>query len=128
MFALSLRAFTTILQGLWETLQVSRNTIAGNMGRRSGSVKNAQRSMLFNQIGRLTPKPVEQESIDVTVEPFSPGKFLFCSFLLWDFKLNIYFSFLHLRWSRSPKFPSSLAFYVLQLCTVLDSLGIQRKF
>jgi len=82
MFAPSLRVFTIILQGLWVTLQVSRNIIAGNMGRRSGSVKNAQRSMLFNQIGRLTLKPVEQESTDVTVEPFSPGEFFLSFFSL----------------------------------------------
>ena len=99
MFALSLRVFTTILQGLWVTLQVSRNTIAGNMERRNGSVRNAQRSMPFNQIGRLTLKPVEQESIDVTVEPFSPGNFSFFLFLpslfILGFQIEYFFSFLH---------------------------------
>jgi len=73
MFALSLHVFTTILQGPSVILQELRNTIAGNMGRRSGSVTNALRSMLFNLIGRLTLKPVGLENIDVTAEPFSPG-------------------------------------------------------
>lgn len=66
--------FTIILQGLLVTLQESRNTFAENMGRRNGSVRNAQRSMLFNLIGKLILKPVVQENIDVTVEPFSPGR------------------------------------------------------
>ena len=135
MFALSLRVFTTILQGLWVTLQVSRNTIAGNMERRNGSVRNAQRSMPFNQIGRLTLKPVEQESIDVTVEPFSPGNFsFFCSFLVflfWDFKLNIFFPFYTLTLvskSYVPFFTCFWCFTVMHALYILDSLGIQRKF
>ena len=37
---------------------------------------SAQRSMLFNLIGRLTLRLVELESIGVTVVPFSPGKFI----------------------------------------------------
>ena len=73
MFALSLHAFTTTLQGLWGTSLELRNTTAENMGRRSGNVKSAQRSMLFSQIGKLTPKPVVLENIDVIVEPFFPG-------------------------------------------------------
>uniref|UniRef100_A0A2P2M5K9 Zinc finger protein NUTCRACKER-like isoform X2 n=1 Tax=Rhizophora mucronata TaxID=61149 RepID=A0A2P2M5K9_RHIMU len=44
------------------------------MVRRSGSVKSAQSVMPFNQIAKLTPSFVAQESIDATVEPFSPGK------------------------------------------------------
>ena len=82
MFALSLHAFTTILQGLLVILQELRNTIVGNTERRSGSVRNAQRSMQFNQIGRLTLKPVGQENIDVTVEPSSPGSSFYnqCSY------------------------------------------------
>jgi len=36
-------------------------------------VTNAPKNMLFNQIGRHTPKPVAPESIDVTVAPSSPG-------------------------------------------------------
>lgn len=74
MFALSLRVFTTILQGPSVILQELRNTIAGNMGRKSGSVRNALRSMLFSLIGRLTLKLVGLENIDATVEPFSPGR------------------------------------------------------
>jgi len=133
MFAPSLRVFTIILQGLWVTLQVSRNIIAGNMGRRSGSVKNAQRSMLFNQIGRLTLKPVEQESTDVTVEPFSPGEFFLFFFfpnlfILRGFKLNIVFwSFYISVHLRVPMFPSLLIFDVLQLCTVFYYIGIHSK-
>ena len=80
MFALSLHAFTTILQGLLVILQELRNTIVGNTERRSGSVRNAQRSMQFNQIGRLTLKPVGQENIDVTVEPSSPGSSFYNQF------------------------------------------------
>jgi hypothetical protein len=53
MFAMSLHVFTTILQGPSVILQELRNTIAGNMGRRSGSVTNALRSMLFNLISML---------------------------------------------------------------------------
>ena len=44
------------------------------MGRRNGSVRNVQRFMLFNPIGRLILRLVELESINVIVEPFSPGK------------------------------------------------------
>ena len=80
MFAPSLHAFTTILQGLLVILQELRNTIVGNTERRSGSVRNAQRSMQFNQIGRLTLKPVGQENIDVTVEPSSPGSSFYNQF------------------------------------------------
>jgi hypothetical protein len=53
MFNLSLHVFTTILQGPSVILQELGNTIAGNMGRRSGSVINALRSMLFNLISML---------------------------------------------------------------------------
>ncbi|KAG8491574.1 hypothetical protein CXB51_014849 [Gossypium anomalum] len=42
-----------------------------NMERKNGSVRNAPRSMLFNQIGRLILRPVEQENTDVIAEPFS---------------------------------------------------------
>lgn len=75
MFVLSHLVFITILQELLVILQVLRNTFAENMGRRNGSVRNAQRSMLFNRIGRLILKPVGLENIDVTVEPFSQGIF-----------------------------------------------------
>ncbi|KAF2314831.1 hypothetical protein GH714_036843 [Hevea brasiliensis] len=64
-------------------------------GRRNGSAKSVQRSMLFNQIGRLTLKPVELESIDVTVEPFSPGIFL--SFFLASFSGLFFFFFKKIR-------------------------------
>ena len=87
MFVLSLHAFTTILQGLLVILQELRNTIVGNTERRSGSVRNAQRSMQFNQIGRLTLKPVGQENIDVTVEPSSPGSSFYNQFSYTSFVL-----------------------------------------
>lgn len=77
MFVPSQLAYTTILPGLLAISPESRNTFAENMGRRNGTVRNALRSMLFNLIGRLILKLVELESIDVTVEPFSPGNFLF---------------------------------------------------
>lgn len=73
MSALNLHVFITILQEHLEILQELKNTTAGNMERRNGSVRNAQRSMQSNLIGRLTPKHVALENIDVTVEPFSPG-------------------------------------------------------
>lgn len=74
MSAQNLLVYTIIHLGLLVILQVSRNIIAENMGRRSGNVKNAQRFMQFNQIGKLILKPAELENIDVTVEPFSPGR------------------------------------------------------
>lgn len=74
MCALSPLVFITTLQGHLGISQGSRSTFAESMERRSGSVTSAPRSMLFNLIGKLTPKPVVQESIDVTVEPFSPGE------------------------------------------------------
>ncbi|PPS01488.1 hypothetical protein GOBAR_AA19175 [Gossypium barbadense] len=47
-------------------------TLCGeNMERKNGSVRNAPRSMLSNQIGRLILRPVEQENTDVIAEPFS---------------------------------------------------------
>lgn len=73
MCAQSLHVYTMTLQGLLETSQESRSTFPESMGRRSGNVKSAPSVMLFNQIGRLTPRFVAQESIDVIVEPFSPG-------------------------------------------------------
>ena len=82
MFALSLRVFTTILQGLWVTLQVSRNTIAGNMERRNGSVRNAQKDMLFNLIGKPILRLAVLENTDVTVALFSQGNYLILSPLL----------------------------------------------
>lgn len=74
MFALNLLVFIIILQGHLEISLGSRSTFVENMGKRSISVRNAQRFMLFNLIGRLTLKLVELESIDVTAAHFSPGK------------------------------------------------------
>lgn len=74
MCARSLHACTMTQLGLLETSRESRSTFAESMVRRSGSVKSVPSGMLFNQTGKLTPRFVAQESIDVTVEPFSPGK------------------------------------------------------
>lgn len=65
----------TAHQGLLGTSQASRNTSQGSMERRSTSVKSAQRSMQFIPIGRLTPRLVALESIDVIVAPSSQGRF-----------------------------------------------------
>lgn len=43
------------------------------MGRRSGSVRNVPRNMLFNLIGKLILRFVAQGNINATVERFSPG-------------------------------------------------------
>lgn len=64
---------TTSHRERWEILQESRNTFAENMVRRNGNVRNAQRSMQFNQIGKHTPKLVALGSTDVTVAPFFQG-------------------------------------------------------
>lgn len=61
--------------------QGSRNTFAGNMGKRNGNVKSVQSSMLFNLIGKLIVRSVVQESIDVTVALFSRGNLLLLFFL-----------------------------------------------
>ena len=114
MFVLSLHAFTTILQGLLVILQELRNTIVGNTERRSGSVRNAQRSMQFNQIGRLTLKPVGQENIDVTVEPSSPGssfynQFSYTSFVLVFINTHTHtyiYIYVRARVSKLQTFPS----------------------
>lgn len=47
------------------------------MGRRNGSVKSAQRDMLFSRIGKPIPRFVAPESIDVIVVPFSQGNFIY---------------------------------------------------
>ena len=73
MCAQNLVACTTSLQGPWGTSLASRSTSAENTARRSGNVTSAPRSMLFNQTGKLTPRPVALESTDVTVEPSSQG-------------------------------------------------------
>lgn len=43
------------------------------MERKSGSVRNVPRNMLFNPTGKLTPKPAAPESISATVEHFFLG-------------------------------------------------------
>ncbi|KAG9144045.1 hypothetical protein Leryth_013923 [Lithospermum erythrorhizon] len=50
------------LQEHLETSQESRNIIAGNMVRRNGSVRSAQRNMLSNLIGKLIVRFVVQET------------------------------------------------------------------
>lgn len=70
----------------------SRSTFAENMERRNGNVKNALNVMQFNQIGKLIPRFVALESIDVTVvlsslgtsNYFSPSYFLSYLILLYN--------------------------------------------
>jgi len=64
---------TTIHLELLGISQGSRNTFAGNMERRNGNVKSVQSSMLFNLIGKLIPRSVVLEIIDVTAALFSRG-------------------------------------------------------
>ena len=66
--------FTTTHQGLLGISQESRSTFAENMEKRNGNVRNAQNVMQFNQIGKLIPRFVAVESIDVTVVLSSLGK------------------------------------------------------
>lgn len=61
------------LQGPLGTSLESRNTTQESMVRRNGSVISAPRDMLFNLIGKPTPRFVALENIDVIVEPFSLG-------------------------------------------------------
>jgi hypothetical protein len=88
--------------------------------------------MPFNQIGRLTLKPVEQESIDVTVEPFSPGNFsFFCSFLVflfWDFKLNIFFPFYTLTLVSKSYVPFFTCFWCCTHFIFWILLGFKENF
>jgi len=65
--------FIIILQELWEISRESKSIIVENMEKRNGNVRNVRKFMLFNRIGKLTPKLVALENIDVTVEPFSQG-------------------------------------------------------
>jgi hypothetical protein len=44
------------------------------MVKRNGSVRNVQKNMQFNQIGKLILRPVELESTNVTVAHCFPGK------------------------------------------------------
>lgn len=74
MFVQNQVVFIIILQGLLVISLELRSIFVENMVRRSTSVKSVPRFMLFNQIGKLTQKLVELESIDVTVALFSPGK------------------------------------------------------
>jgi hypothetical protein len=61
------------------------------MGRRSGSVRNVQRNMLFNQTGKLTPRLAGLESINVTVGLYFPGTISYyiytCTWFSW-FSVN----------------------------------------
>lgn len=66
--------FITILLELLVISLELKNITVENMVRRNGNVTSVQKFMLFNLIGRLTPKPVVQESIDVIVEQSSPGR------------------------------------------------------
>ena len=70
-------AYIMIHQGPLVTLLALRNITRESMVRRSGSVRNALRDMLSNQIGKLTRKCVGPVNIDVIVEPCSQGWFGF---------------------------------------------------
>lgn len=74
------------LQGLLGTSLGSESTFVENMVRKSGSVKNVQSVMQFNQIGRLTPRSVAQGTTDVTVEPFSLGTDLLQNIIILTYK------------------------------------------
>lgn len=76
MCALRRAAFITILQGLSETSPESRSTSAGNMGRRSGSARNAPNGMPFSPTGKLTPRPVALGSTNATAGLYFQGKLL----------------------------------------------------
>jgi hypothetical protein len=65
-----------MLAELWAISQALKSTTPGSTGRRSGSATGAQRSMLYNQIGKLTQRYVAPRSTDVTVEQYSQGIFL----------------------------------------------------
>lgn len=71
MSVLSPHVFIMIHQGLLGTSLGLRSTLAESMVKKSGNVKSALRNMQFNQIGKLTPRFVAQESINVTAENFS---------------------------------------------------------
>ena len=113
-------------------LLASRNTIAENMERKSGSVRNAQRSMLFNQIGRLILRPVEQENIDVIVEPFSQGNsFYSCLFSLRKHIIEMFYLvdlFYLSVLSQFSNLPFFINFYVSFLCysSIWTPMGIHR--
>ncbi|GER24871.1 evolutionarily conserved C-terminal region 2 [Striga asiatica] len=66
--------FTTTHRELLEISRESRSIIAENMERKNGNAKSVRRFMLFSLIGRLIPRHVGRESIDVNVEIFSPGR------------------------------------------------------
>lgn len=59
------------------TLPESRNTFAESTVRKNGNVTNALNATLFNLTGKLIPRPVAPENTDVTVEPFSQGRYPF---------------------------------------------------
>ena len=112
MFALRLHVFTTILQGLLVILQELRNTVVGNIGRRSGSLRNVQRSMQFNQIGRLTLKPVGQENIDCgnLFSRFFFVKSIFLQFFLfWSLYIRVCVCVCVTKFQSFPSFGAFLA-------------------
>lgn len=82
---------------LWAISQALRNTTPGSMGRRSGSATGVQRSMLFNQIGRLTQRYVAPRSTDVTVGQSSQGIFLIANYIIH----NSYTSYVWLHADRA---------------------------
>jgi hypothetical protein len=63
----------TLLE-LLVTLLESKNTTQGNTVRRNGSVRSAQKDMLFNLIGKPILRHAVLENTDVTVVLFSQGK------------------------------------------------------
>ncbi|KAL4326800.1 hypothetical protein AHAS_Ahas13G0036300 [Arachis hypogaea] len=67
----------------WGTSQVSRNTTAGSMARRNGSVTSVPRNTPFIPIGRPMPRSAGLGSTSATVAPFSPGTSLI-SLSFWE--------------------------------------------
>lgn len=63
----------------------SRNTFTESMVRRSGSVRDAQRNMQFDPIGKPTPELVAPESTLVLVEHFSLGNLIVCVLCVFGF-------------------------------------------
>ena len=59
------------------------------MEKRSGNVKNVQRNMQFNQIGKLIVKLVELESTNVTVAHSFQGIFLVSSYMFFGWRIFV---------------------------------------
>lgn len=57
-----------------ETSLVSKNISQENMARRNGNARSVRSDMLFNPTGKLIPRFVAHENIDVIVAHFSQGK------------------------------------------------------